>query len=288
MDSQIELRNLFDKLRSWREESQREFSNIIVNHSSSINQGINSLIEEVCNLKEKLLIITSERNDLLETVDNLSGQNQELFAKLRTVQLLRKPEENYDLDTKDGHSLKVETRDKYPGRTRKIKEEGGDEEGCVDYEDFTELPEEKDCFEDSYSYEGADVDVNNTDQLDEDLIEERNRKNRMKIRNFHEKISFLSGRFYTFKADKTWKGTSCISLSFTCVPCGKEISCSTSAYSNLRRHMDRKHNYLIKEYDSLWFRNMRKRHHDDLVDGAITSKLPKVLSTTVSNTSALC
>ena len=278
MDSQIELRNLFDKLRSWREESQREFSNIIVNHSSSINQGINSLIEEVCNLKEKLLIITSERNDLLETVDNLSGQNQELIAKLRTVQLLRNPEENYDLDAKDGHCLKVETRDKYLGRPRK-KKEGGKEEGYVEYGDFTELPEEKDCFEDSSSDEWADADANNIAPQHEDLIEERTKNDDM-IRNFHEKFSFLREHFYKFKAAKTRNGpngTRCVSLSFTCVPCGKGISCSYSSYSNLRRHMDRKHDYLVKEYDSLWARNRGKRHHNDpAADGASASKSPKV------------
>lgn len=68
MGSQSELGNFFEKLNMWREESHREFSNILHYHGSSINKGINHLVEEVSDLKVKLSVITRERNHLLETV----------------------------------------------------------------------------------------------------------------------------------------------------------------------------------------------------------------------------
>ena len=47
MNSPTEVRTLFNKLDSWREVSQREFSNIINTHSCGIEKGINDLFEEV-------------------------------------------------------------------------------------------------------------------------------------------------------------------------------------------------------------------------------------------------
>ena len=86
--------NLFKKLSSWKEGSQREFSNIINYHSSSINKGINDLVQEVCSLKSKLSVITTERNELLERVDKLSVEIKELSTKLEMVQDFPDPEIN--------------------------------------------------------------------------------------------------------------------------------------------------------------------------------------------------
>ena len=65
---QREVRDLLQQLSSWREESNRQFSNIIDSHTSSINKGINDLSEEVCDLRTKLSVITQERNNLLQNV----------------------------------------------------------------------------------------------------------------------------------------------------------------------------------------------------------------------------
>ena len=102
MDSHTEVKYLFDQLKSWREVSQREFSNIINSHSkligrhqffmTRINNGINELVEKVTDLEERLSVITNERNDLLGTVDNLSGEIRELNAKLTIEQPLREPD----------------------------------------------------------------------------------------------------------------------------------------------------------------------------------------------------
>ena len=82
MDPKTEVRYLFRTLDSWRETSQREFSNIINAHSSSINKGITHLVEEVSDLKAQLTISEKERNRLLETVNNLTDENRQLQARL--------------------------------------------------------------------------------------------------------------------------------------------------------------------------------------------------------------
>ena len=73
MTFQSEVGHFFEKLSIWREESHRDFSNIIQFHSTTINKGISDLVQEVNNLKDDLSMITRERNDLLETVHNPSN-----------------------------------------------------------------------------------------------------------------------------------------------------------------------------------------------------------------------
>ena len=91
---QSEVRHLLEKLSSWREESNRQFSNIIDSHTQNINKGVNDLAEEVCDLRTKLAIITKERNDLLENVGKLSGENRQLKAVIHIVQPLPDREES--------------------------------------------------------------------------------------------------------------------------------------------------------------------------------------------------
>merc|ERR1712018_586630 len=86
MDSQSEIGHFFQKLSIWRDESHKEFSNIITFHSSSISKGINDLVEEVSDLKAELSIITKERNDLLETVHNLSSDIRKRSVELPNPQ----------------------------------------------------------------------------------------------------------------------------------------------------------------------------------------------------------
>ena len=92
MDSQTEVRNLFNKLHSWRETSQREFSHIIEAYSVRVNKGVDVLVEEVCYLKAELSVIKEERNDLLGRVGSLSGEVNQLRDKLDRVQ----PEESVE------------------------------------------------------------------------------------------------------------------------------------------------------------------------------------------------
>ena len=87
------LMELFMKLSSWKEESQREISTLMFNHYADfsdiitsqgtiIDMEMNSLVEQVGDLKGKLSIMTQERNDLNETVAKLSNQNRKLCDKL--------------------------------------------------------------------------------------------------------------------------------------------------------------------------------------------------------------
>ena len=82
-DCQGEVRHLFMKLHSWREESQREFSTFMFNtcaefsnimnpQGTIICKGIENLVEELSDTKAQLSMITQERNDLLETVESLN------------------------------------------------------------------------------------------------------------------------------------------------------------------------------------------------------------------------
>ena len=93
MDAQREVGLFLEKLSAWRDESHKEFSNIIKFHSSGINKGVNDLVEEVSDLKVKLSDVTKERNGLLETVHNLSNEIRQRNDELNSPQLLLEHEE---------------------------------------------------------------------------------------------------------------------------------------------------------------------------------------------------
>ena len=95
MDTQTELRDLFEKLSSWRKESQREFLNIMNFHGIRINKSINDMVKEVGSLQNKLSAITKERNDLLVIV-NFSGENGQQNGKSPNPQFLPESEEIND------------------------------------------------------------------------------------------------------------------------------------------------------------------------------------------------
>ena len=101
-----EIKYLLQKLTSWREETNRQFSNIIESHTRSMSVhthkinmgvGINNLAEEVCDLRIKFSIISKERNNLLEKVDKLSGENRQL----KGLVLIKQP--SPDPDDCKGH-----------------------------------------------------------------------------------------------------------------------------------------------------------------------------------------
>ena len=79
---QNEVKDLFYKFNSLREETHKEFSTIINGHSESISKGIDDLVEE--ELQAQVSIIAHERNVLLETVANLNSEIRKLSARLPT------------------------------------------------------------------------------------------------------------------------------------------------------------------------------------------------------------
>ena len=97
--------NMFEKLSSWRKESNRQFSNIINSHSSLINEGINELVEENCGLKAELKVMKNERSGLLQTVDNLKDEVRQLNTKLRPFP---EPKGHLDQDVQEDNGSDVD------------------------------------------------------------------------------------------------------------------------------------------------------------------------------------
>ena len=82
-DCLSEVKDVFEKLHSWKEQSQRQFTSIIDSHNVSITKGISGLIEEVVDLRAELSIIKKEKNILVDTVDSLNNEIQQLKANLQ-------------------------------------------------------------------------------------------------------------------------------------------------------------------------------------------------------------
>ena len=164
---QSEVKYLLQQLRSWREESNRQFSNIIDSQTSNINKGINDLADEVGDLKTKLAVITQERNNLVRNVKKLSGENRNLKATIHIVQPTPDLEENEKQGNQGGdcpedvnHSNKELTVDS-PGNCR----ENGDHE-----QDFPNV-------------EGADPTVV---QQNKNPLNDQNKLNDTILNDYHE------------------------------------------------------------------------------------------------------
>ena len=75
---QSEVKLFLEKLSSWREETNRQFLDIVYLHTCNIYKRIEELVGEVSDLQSKLSTITKERNDLLENVNKLNCENIQL------------------------------------------------------------------------------------------------------------------------------------------------------------------------------------------------------------------
>ena len=140
MDHQIEVRNFFNNLSSWREVSQRHFSNIIESHSNTISEAINDLVEEVSDLKAQLSVITKERNDLVKTVDSVNIEKKQLREKLLLIQGLAESGEN---DAREEERIPVDIIDggEQGQDNSRISNENEEQ---VDTEDFGQTVEQDD------------------------------------------------------------------------------------------------------------------------------------------------
>ena len=103
MDNQSEVGHFFEQLRRWREESEKEFTNFMQRHSGHISKCINDLVEEVSDLKVELSLIKIERNDLLETINNLSSDIRQRSEELPKPQPLLETEGIHGKDTQEEH-----------------------------------------------------------------------------------------------------------------------------------------------------------------------------------------
>ena len=103
------VRNLFIKLNSWRRGSQREFDNIIDPCRNSINSAFNDLVNENKKLQDKLSIAIKDRDILLRSVDVLSDEIKELKSKSPC---------NEEVTSVGNKAPKEESSDPYAGRTQ--------------------------------------------------------------------------------------------------------------------------------------------------------------------------
>ena len=130
---QNEVKDLFYKFNSLREETHKEFSTIINGHSESISKGIDDLVEE--ELQAQVSIIAHERNVLLETVANLNSEIRKLSAPLKHVLPEDKENETDNHVTQDvGDSEEVTSDTEQHSEERgTIAREIGDDEESGDY-----------------------------------------------------------------------------------------------------------------------------------------------------------
>ena len=69
-------KKLFRRLRSWKEESNRTFFNILVAYCKDIDKDMDDLAEELSEVKQ-------EKDVLMETIGELHGEIKQLNAKLQ-------------------------------------------------------------------------------------------------------------------------------------------------------------------------------------------------------------
>ena len=81
-DPQGQVRDFFLALGSWRDESQKQLSAIINDHSSTVIKSVKDLVGEVSTLQARLSVVTDERKVLQETVDSLNCEIRNLNEKL--------------------------------------------------------------------------------------------------------------------------------------------------------------------------------------------------------------
>ena len=89
-ESKIEVGNLFKKLASWskeREESQKQFSDMVLTYNTNITEGINDMakgLKGFCDMQAQLSAMRTERDNLLAMVNNLNDEVKDLSDKLVT------------------------------------------------------------------------------------------------------------------------------------------------------------------------------------------------------------
>ena len=143
IDSHREVRESFQNLQSWMEESQREFSNISV----GLNKGIRDLIEEVSDLRTQLSVTTKERDDLIHSVGNLRGEIRQLRAN--AFMMLSKPVDMHyqDTDTEEAN-LKMEVADTNQQDAARSKKSDAVEEEPIFNDDVSTDPLNVSSFDD--------------------------------------------------------------------------------------------------------------------------------------------
>ena len=156
-----ETKDLFKKLRLWREESNMQLYKIMNLHSRNIDNRIRDLVEEVGGLKTELSEKLAEQKGLLETIDTMDNEIMQLKAKLQAT---KDPEHYIEMDIQEiisGEDFPYKRHDK-----RRPKNSNGydEQEASADYvPDEASKKQSEDQFNDSglliessYTYDGID------------------------------------------------------------------------------------------------------------------------------------
>ena len=193
---QSEVKDLFNKFISFREETHKQCSTIINAHS--INKGIHDLVEEVFQLQAQVSIITKERNVLLETISNLNCEIRQLNSKIPVCDALSEAEETLNDSEEDNSDTNVH----FVERNTIPNENHNEDESvrCDDVEDETSLSHDKQPLNDrvhTYNLEDVDMEEKNGNygEADEDKMngtetkQSESKCNKEKNIDCHEKDS---------------------------------------------------------------------------------------------------
>ena len=260
-DCQNEIKEVFDKLSSWREQSHHEFSEIINAHSSNISKGISDLVEEVGELKAELSLIRKERNVLVETVGYLNVEIRHLNAKLPilepsdTDRSLNQGFQEIDNSEAEGPSTSEQDIDR-----QIIHDEIGHEELAIKHEDISNQ---------NFGHSGNDLLKNwnhSNDSVDNDVehLQAKNDPTQDKLVKADQKRKNTLGRANLKESDspcgkkKMKLHSNTHSEDFICPHCNFAFS----ANDNLRIHLINIHSKfeVIKESPSINYDHSKEQN----------------------------
>ena len=242
-ECQSELRYLFKRLTSWKEESQIKFSNIINSQSTIIENGISNLVEEVSDLQAQLSVITKERNNLLETVENMGGEIKSLQAKLPSLDILPKSEENHSQDADKIDNRRTQAQD-VEERSKLINDDDYDLDSHID-----DAESNTKCEEITDEVEGPDQqkEEKKTVQLTNAPLHKKNMETHMELVKTMEKIKVKCKHCPYISRDKSHLKDHIEAVHERgsvkhCVECGFK----PSRNRDMKYHMQRKHGKTIR------------------------------------------
>ena len=241
----------FDELGSWRDESQKQFSNIIESHNANIIEGISHLVAEVGGLQSQLSMTTKERNVLIETVKNLNDEIRQLKSITTKLQPLPESEDQAqeaeyvkDIDTlgqdEEGLEIGNKTHEELPSNYVTQKDEPN----------FYEMPDE-DANETVQEVADEDYELSETRTVDREALWEQT------DHSFQRQI-------YSSEENVPESAKQDIIKDYKCELC----SFKTHKRSYLNRHINQQHNIakkICQECDKAYCSNISLRLHRETV-----------------------
>ena len=82
-ERETEVKHLFEKMLSWRDESYRQISDIVHSNNKSVDKAYNDLLEVVFKLQNQVSDLRKEKSSLIDTIDNSTATNSQKIEDLR-------------------------------------------------------------------------------------------------------------------------------------------------------------------------------------------------------------